>query len=148
MNRFRDVTKGPGDLPGDDTNPNSPNYDNEAQERADEAAEREEEEREEYIAATIKPVVAERMRDEEYTVEPFGFLSHDQEVDALTAAGRFVAVFERAETNEEMAEAGFVLWKLLRHYAVDFITEIAKQDAAEKYEAEQRIPWHQKRSAA
>lgn len=37
MSAFRDVRKGPGDLPGDNTNPNSPDYDHEADEARDEA---------------------------------------------------------------------------------------------------------------
>jgi hypothetical protein len=36
MSRFRDVTKGPGDLPGDSTNPNSPDFDPSADEARDE----------------------------------------------------------------------------------------------------------------
>lgn len=148
MSAFRDIRKGPGDLPGDSANPNSPDYDNEAQERADEAAEREEEAREAFIVAAIKPLVAERMRDEDHTVEPFGFLKHEQEVSVLEAAGRFVAAFERAETDDAMADAGYALFRVLKPYAEDYITEIARQDAAEKYEADQRTPWHQKRAAA
>lgn len=37
MSAFRDVRKGPGDLPGDSTHPNSPDYDNSADEARGEA---------------------------------------------------------------------------------------------------------------
>lgn len=126
-------------------------YDDRAEaqaEREAEEAEREEERREEFISAVRKELVADRMRDEDHTVEPFRFLTHDQEVSLLEAAGRFVAAFERANTNDEMAEAGYVLFRVLRPYAEDYITEIARQDAADKYDADQRIPWHQKRAVA
>lgn len=90
MKPFRDVTKGPGDLPGDSANPNSPDYDP----TADEA-------REEAIDALLSDAnwrAAHEREAEQWTAGTFEG-EHYTEVtlalDALHREGATAAVIER-----------------------------------------------------